>query len=44
VRRAVSKQQLDKHIPVAMDTHATIEVLLEMVFTTWSRQRGYKDN
>jgi hypothetical protein len=32
VCKAVSRQRLDKHVPVATDTHATIEVLLEMVF------------
>jgi alkylhydroperoxidase/carboxymuconolactone decarboxylase family protein YurZ len=31
--RAVSRQQLGEHIPAAMDTHATIEVLLETVFS-----------
>jgi hypothetical protein len=40
----VSTQQLAKHIPVAMDTCATIEVLLEMVFSTWAVQKGYKED
>jgi hypothetical protein len=40
----VSRQRLCKHIPTAMDTHAKIEVLLETVFSTWSVQRGYKDD
>jgi hypothetical protein len=36
----ISTRQLSKHIPVATDTHATIEVLLETVFSTWSVQGG----
>jgi hypothetical protein len=32
--RGVSRQQLSEHIPAAMDTHAKIEVLLEIVFST----------
>jgi hypothetical protein len=32
--RAVSRQRLGKRVPAAMDTHATIEVLLEAVFST----------
>jgi hypothetical protein len=39
----VSRQQLGKHVPVARDTHATIEVLLEAVFSTRSMQMGYKE-
>jgi hypothetical protein len=39
----VSRQQLGKHVPVATDTHATIEVLFEAVFSTRSMQRGYKE-
>jgi hypothetical protein len=30
--RAVSRQQLGKHVPVETDMHAIIEVLLETVF------------
>jgi hypothetical protein len=41
--RAVSRQRLGKHVPAATDTHATIEVLLEIVFPTRSMQRGYKE-
>jgi hypothetical protein len=40
----ISRLQLDKHVSTATDTHATIEVLLEMVFSTRSVQRGCKDN
>jgi hypothetical protein len=29
--RAVSRQRLGKHVPMAMNTHAMIEVLLETV-------------
>jgi hypothetical protein len=32
----VSMQQLGKHVPAETDTHATIEVLLETVFSTRS--------
>jgi hypothetical protein len=38
----VSRQQLSKHVLVAMDKHATIKVLLGAVFSTQSMQRGYK--
>jgi hypothetical protein len=38
--RSVSKQRLSKHIPSVTGTHATIEVLLETVFSTRSEQRG----
>jgi hypothetical protein len=37
----VFRQQLGKRIPMAANMHATIEVLLETVFSTWSEQRGY---
>jgi hypothetical protein len=32
----VSRQRLCKHVPSAMDTHATVEVLLETVFYFYS--------
>jgi hypothetical protein len=35
----ISRRQLGKHIPAATDTYATTEVLLEIVFSTWSMQR-----
>jgi hypothetical protein len=38
----VSRQRLSKHVPTATDTHATIEVRLETVFSTRSVPRGYK--
>jgi hypothetical protein len=41
--RAVSRQWLYKHVPAATDTHATIKVLFEMVFSTGSGQRSYKE-
>jgi hypothetical protein len=40
----VSRQLLGKHVPVATDTHATIEVLLETVFSSRSVQRGYEED
>jgi hypothetical protein len=36
--RVVSRQRLGKHVPAVTDTHATIEVLLETVFSTRSVQ------
>jgi hypothetical protein len=33
---AVSRQRLSKHVPMAMDTHSEIEVLLEMMVYTRS--------
>jgi hypothetical protein len=39
-----SEQQLSKHISAAADTQAIIELLLEMVFSTMSVQRGYKED
>jgi hypothetical protein len=41
---AVSKERFGKHFPEATDTYATIEVLLERVFSTRSVQRGYKED
>jgi hypothetical protein len=32
----VARQRLDKHIPAALNTYATIEKLLEAVFSTRS--------
>jgi ParB-like chromosome segregation protein Spo0J len=40
----VSRQRLGKHVPAAMDTYVTIEVLLETVFSTRSVQRGHKED
>jgi hypothetical protein len=37
--RAVSRQRLGKHVLVATDTLATVEVLLEMVFSIRSVHR-----
>jgi hypothetical protein len=37
-------QRISKHVPAAMSTHATIELLLETVFSTGSMQRGYKED
>jgi hypothetical protein len=42
--RAVSRQQLGKHVLAATDTHATTGLILETVFFTRSVQRGYKDD
>jgi hypothetical protein len=40
----VSRQRLGKHVPAATDTHATIQVSLETVFSTRAVQRGYKED
>jgi hypothetical protein len=37
-------QWTGKHIPTATNMHATIELLLEMVFSTRSMQRGCKED
>jgi hypothetical protein len=42
--RFVSRQLLSKQIPAVTDTHATIEVLLQRVFSARSVQRYYEDN
>jgi hypothetical protein len=39
---SLSMQRLCKHVPAETDTNATIEVLLEVVFSNRSLQRGYK--
>jgi hypothetical protein len=41
--RAVSTQRLGKHVPTATDTRATIEVLLETLFSTRSVPKSYKE-
>jgi hypothetical protein len=38
--RTVSRQRLGKQVSAATDTYATIEVLLETVFSTRSVQMG----
>jgi hypothetical protein len=40
----VSRQQLDKHVPAATDTHVSVKVLLERVFYTLSVQRCYEED
>jgi hypothetical protein len=42
--KAVSSQRMGKHVPTAMNMHATIELLLEMVISTWSVKGGYKED
>jgi hypothetical protein len=39
---AAATEWLNKHVPAAMDTNATIQVLLETGFPTVIRARGYK--
>jgi hypothetical protein len=40
----VSRQQIGKHIPAAMNMNTTTELLLETVFSTRSVQSGYKED
>jgi hypothetical protein len=40
----ISRQLLGKHIPVATDMYATIEVLLETLFSIRSMLTGYKED
>jgi hypothetical protein len=40
----VSRQRIGKHFSAAINTHATIEILLETMFSTWSVQRSYKED
>jgi hypothetical protein len=40
----VSRQRISKHVPVATNTHATLEFLLETAFSTRSVQMGYKED
>jgi hypothetical protein len=42
--RPVSNKLIGKHVPAATNTQATIELLLETVFSTRSMQRGYKED
>jgi hypothetical protein len=42
VMQPVSRQRIDKHVPAAINTHTTIELLSETVFSTRSVQSGYK--
>jgi hypothetical protein len=44
VAQPISKQRIAEYVPAATTTHATIEVLLETVFSTWSVQRGDKED
>lgn len=39
----VLRQQISKHISMAMNTNTTIELLLETVFSIPSMQSGYKE-
>jgi hypothetical protein len=38
-----ARVRLSKHVPAATDKHATIEELLETMFSTQPAQRGYKE-
>jgi hypothetical protein len=41
---AISRKRIGKRVPAATNIHAIIELLLEMVFSTRSVQRGYKED
>jgi hypothetical protein len=40
----VSRHRIGKHVPAATNTHTTIELLLETVFSTRPVQSGYKED
>jgi hypothetical protein len=40
----VYRQQIGKHVPAAKNTHTTIELLLETVFSNRSVQSDYKED
>jgi hypothetical protein len=44
VMQPLLRQQIGKHIPLAMNTHTTVELLLDTVFSTQSVQRGYEED
>jgi hypothetical protein len=44
IKTAVSRQQIGKYIPAATNTHITIELLLETMFSTRSVQMDYKED
>jgi hypothetical protein len=41
--QTISRQRIGKHVPATTNTHTTIELLLETVFSTPSAQNGYKE-
>jgi hypothetical protein len=41
--KSVSRLRIDKHVPAATNTHTTIELLLETVFSARSIQSGYTE-
>jgi hypothetical protein len=40
---AVDRQWMDKHVSVALATHATKQEMLEAVFCTWTMPRLYSE-
>jgi hypothetical protein len=40
----VSRQRIGKHVPAATNTHTTIQLLLDTVFSTRSVQMGYNED
>jgi hypothetical protein len=44
VMQPVSRQRIGKNVPAATNTHSTIELLLETVFSTRSVQKVYKED
>jgi hypothetical protein len=38
-----SGQRIGKHVLAAKNIYAIIELQLEMVFSSWSMQKGYKE-
>jgi hypothetical protein len=41
---AVARQRLDKHLAAALDMHATIEELLEALFSVWFVPKLYSES
>jgi hypothetical protein len=44
VMQTVSRRRIRKHVRTATNTHSTIELLLETLFSTLSVLRGYKED
>jgi hypothetical protein len=44
IMQHVSRQRIGKHVPVATNTHRTIELLLEKKFSTRSVESGHKED
>jgi hypothetical protein len=43
-KTSVARERFGKHVPATMDTHATIQELLKIVFSMWSVPKLYNEN